>query len=579
MAPGKNARRKQRLAAAKKQKARNEAPRTPARARDPNAPGMRLRHFIELALRADPGITLAGLLDATNAWANQGHTHMGYALWTGDPPFGPHYLGHLLREEWAAKLGSSELHRQARFFRENPDKNFDDLRSERQARLEALRAREAEKKEQAARKREEAQRAKAERHRQARDERERQERNRREDAERKLPERHTRALAHLVDFFRAAGIAATSDGRAVQVSGARVAIGKAHAASRAKLDALIDEVVWSQLRDALLQSISRHLDGAAEFRASAGTNGWVLSHDRTPLAVVRATSAKVKALPARYGNFLTTEGAPWARVAEDIGHIRARELTQSLPPRTKRRVFTELPDSISNEVRTLALDASRQLRTERNLVFGHAVELQYADGAIRFHPLRQGPLHLELPLSWSRCSEGSTGELRIDGRRDPLHLSFHGDDDDDVVVRGWLIALVGYAQLVCREDLIELQRPPPRVSSPALRSSRRSTPPHELSRGHDAPSIPGFKAIGVTRSWIASYVAGHRRQLRPGHHASSEARARATRVGITLRPGETWVSPHVRGVPPDAVLQFHWEAPVELRLGHIEASDGGGAMT
>jgi hypothetical protein len=380
-------------------------------------------------------------------------------------------------------------------------------------------------------------------------------------------ERHARALAHLVGFFRAAGIEATSDGRAVQVSGARVTVSKAQAASRAKLDALIDHVVWSQLRDSLLQSVSRNLDGAAECRASAGTNGWVLSHDRTPLVVVRATSAKVKTLPARSGNFLTNEGAEWARVAEDMGQIRARDLTQPASPRAKRRVFIELPDSIPDELRTLALDASRQLRTERNLVFGHAVELQYADGAIRFHPLRQGALHVELPVSWSRWSEGSTAEVRIDGRRDPLHLSFQGDHDDDVVVRGWLIALVGYAQLVCREDLVDLQRPRPPLGAQKRRPSGGLAPRRELTATRDTRSGPGLRPIGVTRRWIASYVAGHRRRLRPGHHASPEARARAARVGIALRPGETWVSPHVRGVPPDALLQFHWEAPVELRFG------------
>jgi hypothetical protein len=79
---------------------------------------------------------------------------MGYALWRRERPFGPHYLGQLLREEWAAKLGSAVLLRQARFFRENPDKNLDDLRPETQARLEALRAREAKKRELKARERE-----------------------------------------------------------------------------------------------------------------------------------------------------------------------------------------------------------------------------------------------------------------------------------------------------------------------------------------------------------------------------------------------------------------------------------------
>jgi hypothetical protein len=196
------------------------------------------------------------------------------------------------------------------------------------------------------------------------------------------------------------------------------------------------------------------------------------------------------------------------------------------------------------------------LRTERNLVFGHAVELQYVDGAIRFHPLRQGPLHVELPVSWSRWSEGSTAEVRIDGRIDPLHLGFHGDDADDVVVHGWLTSLVGYAQLVCREDLIDLQGPRPRMDVSQRRSSgSRSTPPREMSAGRDTPSIPGLRPVGLTSRWIASYVAGHRRRLHPGHHASQEARAKAARVGITLRRGETWVSPHVRGVPPGALLQ------------------------
>src|SRR4051812_1467948 len=141
MAPRKNARKKkQRAGGAAKRKAR------PARvppSRDPDSPPSRLRRFVEQTLRADPGLTMPGLLDALNAWAKLGHTHLGYTLWGGEKPFGPHYIGQLVQEDWARKLGSNELRHQARYFRDNPDKDLDDLARETRARLEALRARDA----------------------------------------------------------------------------------------------------------------------------------------------------------------------------------------------------------------------------------------------------------------------------------------------------------------------------------------------------------------------------------------------------------------------------------------------------
>jgi hypothetical protein len=571
MAPGKNTRRKKNSAAAKAKNPKSAKPkyqRASRRSADPNSPGMRLRRFIEQTLREDPRLTLPGLLEATNAWARQGHTHLGYKLWTGERPFGPHYLGRLLQEAWAAKLASDELRRQARFFRENPDKDLDDLARDTRARLEALRARDAAKRERQARERaakeERRKKAQAEREQKKRAERERRKRERKEGEQRAAEQarkRHAAALQHIVEFFAAAGINATTDGTSARVAGTVVTPSKAQVASRAKLDELIDRLVWTHHRDALLQSISRHLNH--ELRAVPGTNGWVLSDTRTPMVVIRATSAKAQSLPARSANYLT-DGAHWRHLAEEIKTLRARDVRAE--PRTRLRVFTELPPSLPAPIRDLALEASQQLRTERNLVFGHPVELQYADGTIRFDPLRQGSPHVELPVGWSRWSEDATAEVRIGGGRDPLHLSFRGEDDDSDVVHGWVLALVGYAQIVCREDLMDVLRPHPRSVTPAGPSSTRSPTPRTVAAPGRSPSMPGLKPIGRTARWISSYVAGHRRQLRPGHHASREARARAARVGIALRPGETWVSPHVRGVPPDAVLRFVWEAPAELQL-------------
>ena len=533
---------------------------------DPESPPMRVRRFVEEALRAEPEMTMTGLVAAANAWAERGHTHKGYALWPGPEPFGPHYLGLLLREEWAAKIGSEELRRQARYFRANPEKNLADLASETQSAIDAARSREAEKRAREARKRERAEKAKAEQEQKAKVDRERRERDRREREERaakQARERHTGALQHVRDFFCAAGMDAESDGRVVRIGGTVINVSKAQAARREKLDKLIDEVVWTRYRNALLQSIIRHLDGAQELRAVAGTNGWVLSQDRYPLVVIRATLAKARSMPAMSGNYLSDDETVWDLLGAEVDVVRAQQLVPAISPNAKRRVLTELPMTLAEDVRQLGLDASRQLRTERNLAFGHSVELEYGDGAIRFDPLRQGPSHVELPLSCSLWSDGAAAELRIGGTRDPLHLSFLGDDDDAAVVRGWLLALVGYSQLVCREDLADLQRSRPRATLGAARS--RGHPQRAISTPRVA-TLPGLVPVGRTRIWIASYVAGHRRRLRPGHRASLEARARAAKIGITLTPSETWVSPHVRGVPPDAVLQFRWEAPPELQF-------------
>jgi hypothetical protein len=56
-------------------------------------------------------------------------------------------------------------------------------------------------------------------------------------------------------------------------------------------------------------------------------------------------------------------------------------------------------------------------------------------------------------------------------------------------------------------------------------------------------------------------VAGHRRRLLDGQHASREAHLRASRVGIQLGGHETYVQPHVRGVPAQERLEFRWSGP------------------
>jgi hypothetical protein len=77
-----------------------------------------------------------------------------------------------------------------------------------------------------------------------------------------------------------------------------------------------------------------------------------------------------------------------------------------------------------------------------------------------------------------------------------------------------------------------------------------------------------LEPVGQWVSYSGSLVAGHRRHLHDGRTASDEARERARQVGIILQPYETWVQPHVRGIPDNIEMRFLWHAPVELKLFH-----------
>ncbi len=149
-------------------------------------------------------------------------------------------------------------------------------------------------------------------------------------------------------------------------------------------------------------------------------------------------------------------------------------------------------------------------------------------------------------------------------------LACYWDQPTDVeqVALTWTLALDAYAEISC------IPRPRPRTRQaaartvPARRSIRSTT--RDTRSAPRPPSDPGalpntLRALGQTTHYLASYVAGHRRRLQPGWEHSQEAVANAARFGITLRQDETWVQPHVRGVPPDAVLHFAWQPPEWLR--------------
>jgi hypothetical protein len=87
----------------------------------------------------------------------------------------------------------------------------------------------------------------------------------------------------------------------------------------------------------------------------------------------------------------------------------------------------------------------------------------------------------------------------------------------------------------------------------------------DLAGGGAERTVPAsLVPTASTHTFLASYVAGHRRHLGAGRHASPDASRRAEQLGISLGPNETWVRPDTRGVPDDAALIFEWKGSVIL---------------
>jgi hypothetical protein len=248
------------------------------------------------------------------------------------------------------------------------------------------------------------------------------------------------------------------------------------------------------------------------------------------------------------------------------------ELRQLLLAAQGRDTPIELPEmqqvATSGRARLNAgeLQASARLRTARTHAFNRAVVLEAEGYEVQFEPIhaRSGIL---VPFTYSE-SEGLkiAGALDLESTSDPITMLVAGTPDEATVLRAWAAALLGYAALTC----IQEPRAPERgraggggdrsISPTAANHKRGSVPSGPGMRRQRTTFATALRPVGSTASYAASHVAGHRRQLKPGHRSSDAARAAARTHGIELRAGETWVRPHERGVPEDFVLRFAWPA-------------------
>jgi hypothetical protein len=393
----------------------------------------------------------------------------------------------------------------------------------------------------------------------------------------------------VISFFRSAGVAAEllPDGR-LRVNGGQTRPLPQILPPPGTFDwsEVIDEMAIRYASDKFIRAVSdngRFGEGLRAFLRRGDMGFAVMRHD-TRLGLIRATRAYVPGHDAIVANFLSA-GPHWQTVADFIHdaepgltakHDRERAAgaasgaSGSGGSRSAAqpgvRYIRRLPDYVPAELRAACIESSRRLRLERQLAYDRPVVLICSIGELTLLPVITNDRGFSLPFQFA-FGPGTIKAQLVLADSDPLPLQIGEDVALEDAVTGWTNALIGFADVTCIQldssatRALPGRRPP--ASSPASVPAPRRTG-RTTQGGHPWPShlVP----VGRWASYSGSLVAGHRRRLTAGRTASEEARQRARQFAITLRPDETWVRPHARGIPDALEMRFRWHRPDELSL-------------
>lgn len=244
-------------------------------------------------------------------------------------------------------------------------------------------------------------------------------------------------------------------------------------------------------------------------------------------------------------NFLLA-GPHWTQVIK-----RSRPVEK----RPTERIYRKFPDDLQSDLREAGLTASCRLRNERNLVFDHRVEIEVSTGdKLVFQPIRGSMDGPEVPFQLITDNSSTECALQLRGADNPMPLVIRRGHGDGCPGSAWVLALCAYAELTIVAPPIRRNRPAAHNVA-SVRGTRRP-PRRQLPRGRVVRYSSKLLPSRGTTAFLSSYVAGHRRRLRPDHSRSAEAAAAAAAAGIELLDDETWVRPFSRGNPPDGGLTF-----------------------
>jgi hypothetical protein len=394
----------------------------------------------------------------------------------------------------------------------------------------------------------------------------------------------------LLAFFRAAGVRAELvRGGCLWINGSQIELSwTLSAPTTHNLNYIIDEMALKYVREEFIQAVKDNARFGEGLRVVLQwrERGFAIMRDDVRLAVVHASHAFIPHRKVIYANFLKP-GPHWQQVADVLRgaepelmaewkreqEAKAAAEAAAAATQAERRLavaqrrIDHLPDALAPDLIAACLDASRRIRLERQVAYDRSVILECDFGELTLLPIAGPETRLLMPFRLNTGMETLKGELIL-GDHDPLPLLIDQEVADSDAITAWTCALLGFAAATCIE--LEPVEPTPRrepsrqqwlrpssVSPP--RPSTRTLPRRQAWPSHLEP-------VGHWIRYSSSFVAGHRRRLSEDRMASDEARNLARQVGIILRPHETWVRPHARGVPDGIEMRFLWRSPTELKL-------------
>jgi hypothetical protein len=342
-------------------------------------------------------------------------------------------------------------------------------------------------------------------------------------------------------------------------------------------DGLVAHLVMEHAPEAMVVAVEDYLDPSGLALEATPSRVGIMLHRRGAAdAVVHPTYARLFGGSIR-GDF-TADGPHWAM-------LRTALLERRLPRPEKpvvatnanvkqlgddRRTFTVFPPCVREDFLDRVIEASKRIRTERSLDYGtHSVVLEASDHLVRYEAITRRGDAVELPFSFTQLGQDEIrGALWLRCAEDPLVFVCSHELGDELLALVWGSALIGFAELTCvpETDTLDNELFSQRDRRAGTRGRSSDERRYLVSGGNGGfgHASPTIRPTGRTAEALASYVAGHRRRLSDTAQASDAQRAAAADIGIVLRPHETWVRPHVRGVPTGAELHFRWESPVSL---------------
>jgi hypothetical protein len=131
------------------------------------------------------------------------------------------------------------------------------------------------------------------------------------------------------------------------------------------------------------------------------------------------------------------------------------------PPPPSMTLILGVPDDISFDLAEAALEASRRIREERQLVFEHEILLHYRDGDLKLRPLRGSADDLRAPFAYTRINgvRNVRGVIALSGAEDPLAVRLDSDSAGPLTGVIWACARwVGSVRRECLDRILIVSR-------------------------------------------------------------------------------------------------------------------------